>query len=156
MSIITSDLKEAAEKMQQQRLKTSKMIDSFYVEVEAMTGGASACSSSSDMWNYRDRVEEIKAAVYKLLKSSVRNMGGAKEAYDDSMREAMARVKNTGGLHFSEREAGYQIRNIDTYKVLVNLERSITDLTNFSRYLDGRLQWIKDRQRWLLEKEKGL
>lgn len=156
MSFTTTDLQRASEQMSTMRDKTAKILDAYYAELESMIDKISKCPSSSELWGYRDRFEEIRAAIYKLTKSTLRNISSAREVYEDRMRESMARVKNTGGLHFSEREAGYQIKNIDAYKILTNLERSLEDLKVFTKYLEGRLQWMKDRQRWLLEKEKGI
>lgn len=152
----TSSLKDATEKMVDSRKRTSQVIDSLYLELEDLSEKIVTCPSSSEMWNFRDRLEDIRGSIYKLIKSTTRNIGSARETYEAGMREAMVKVKNTGGLHFSEREATYQIKNIDAYKILTNLERSLSDLQAFSRYLDGRLQWVKDRQRWLSDREKRL
>jgi len=156
MNSTTDNFDKLIDQVQTTRKRTIEVIDTYYSELENLTEDISSCSSSSVLWGYRDRLEEMRAGTYKLIKSTTRNLGSAKEAYNDGMRNAMSRMKSTGGLHFSEREASYETKNIGSYKILTNLERSLSDLSNFSRYLDGRLQWIKDRQRWLLEKEKGL
>lgn len=148
-----TDLAKILGNVQEQRTKMEKSLDSLYVEVEALVPDIISCSSADDLWQYRDRLEDIKSTIYRYKKSTIRNLAQAKEAYRDSMRSTMTRTKNTNGLHFNEREAEYEIKNISQYKIQVNIERTLTDVDEFLSYLIGRLVWVKDRQRWLLQQE---
>ncbi len=134
------------------RKKIAKIIDAFYTELEGIVGKASECASTEELWQHRDRVEEIRGAVYKLKKSTSRNTAEAREAYFDSMRADKARGAGDG--HYEERLARYEINNISEYKVLTNLERTLEDINNFSYHLDATLRWIKDRFKWMRDDEQ--
>lgn len=137
---------------QKQRKKYSETLDTLYSETEARTAEVIACTDSEDLWQYRDRLEEMRALVYKLRRSATRNLAEVEDSYKDGIRNAMSLTKSTNGLHFSEREAKYEMQFITEYKILNNLERMVEDLNSFSRYLEGRLNWVKDRQRWLQQR----
>lgn len=145
----TIDLGELLVKAQQQRKKYAESIDAFYLEVEKHAQELASCLDEDDLWQYRDRIEELRALAYKLRRSAARNLAEIEDNYRDSIRIAMANTKNTNGLHFSEREAKYEMQFITEYKIINNLQRMVEDLDKFSRYLEGRLLWIKDRQRFL-------
>lgn len=140
--------------VQTNRTKVSALVDGFYSEIEGILIKVVECPSTTEMWAYRDRLEEIRAQTYRFKKSTQRNLANAKFAYSDGMRTSMVRTKNTGGLHFEERNADYLTRNITQYKILDNVERVTDDLETFSWYLEGRLRWVKDRQHWLLQREQ--
>lgn len=147
------DYKNVLIQVQKQRKKYAETIDAFYVDIEAHTEDIVNCSDSKELWNYRDRLEEIRSVLYKLRKSAYRNFGEIKDNYKDSLRVSMSKTQNASGLHFSEREAKYEMQNITEYKILNNMERVVEDLESFSRYLEGKLSWVKDRQRWIQNNE---
>jgi len=149
----TIDYNDILVKVQQQRKKYAETVDSYYMNIEAVVEEITKCASSEDMWNYRDHVEETKALVYKLRKSVGRNYAEINDGYRDSVRVSMAQMKNVSGTG-EERKAKYEMQHITEYKILNNLERMSEDLEKFSWYLEGRLTWIKDRQRWLQSNER--
>lgn len=158
---MTTDFTEVLKKAQQRRKETSKMIDAFTLEiegtgaVEGLVGKAIKCSSYADSWEIRDRIEAIRAGMYKQQKSYARNLAESKELYKDGMRASMASSRNAGGAAWQEREAQYETTNITSYKLLVQYERMVADIEEFNKYLNGRLNWIKDRQFWLRTLEKN-
>ena len=155
------DYKEVLKKAQHWRKSTASIIDSYLLEIdgtpdiEGIVEGVVKCSSSKEAWEYRDRLEEMRGSMYKLHKSYSRNLAEAREAYNDSMRESMARTKNSGATAWQERQASYEIANITPYKILTQFERLVSDIDNFNKYLSGRLAWVKDRQFWLNSQEKN-
>ena len=140
--------------VQESRAKISVAIDTFYSEIEGLLVAVSECPSSTDMWEYRDRFEEIRAKTYRFKKSTQRNLAEAEFAYNDGMRSSMSKMKSTNGMHFEERNAEYQTRNITQYKILDCVKRVVDDVDTFSWYLNGRLRWVKDRQHWLAQREQ--
>lgn len=153
-----TDLSTALESIQQEQQKVQRALNTFRDEIESdqFLQGVMNCTKSRDMWAYRDRIEEIKAGVYKMRRKVSRNYGQARDLYKDGMRSAMARAKNAGAMAYAEREAEYEIQNITEYKLMNTLERMKDDLDLFYYYLEGRLRWIVDRQRWLQHDEKML
>ena len=149
----TIDYSDILVKVQKQRKKYAETVDSFYMNVEAVVEDISQCTSSEEMWNYRDHLEETKATIYKLRKSVGRNYAEIKDGYRDSVRVSMSQMKNVSGTG-EERKAKYEMQHITEYKILNNLERMSEDLEKFSWYLEGRLTWVKDRQRWLQSNER--
>jgi hypothetical protein len=145
----TIDYSDVLVRVQQQRKKYAETIDNLFSELESHTEDIINATDPEDLWNYRDHMEEMRATVYKLKKSAGRNHAEIQDGYRDGVRASMARVQNTNGLHFSEREAKYEMQFITEYKILNNLERMVEDLDKFSWYLEGRLRWVKDRQRML-------
>jgi len=158
MSIDYADVLSTAQKW---RKNTAKIIDTYLLEidgageVEGLVEGVVKCSTSKEAWEYRDRLEEMRGAMYKLHKAYARNLAEAQEAYSDAMRESMSRTKNSGATAWQERQASYEITNITPYKILTQFERLVNDIENFNKYLNGRLAWIKDRQFWLNSQEKN-
>lgn len=147
------DYKEVLIQVQKQRKKYSETIDTFYSNIESQTEDIVKASSTEELWNYRDSLESIKGVLYKLRKSASRNYAEIQDNYRDSLRVSMSKTQNTSGLHFSEREAKYEMQNITEYKILNNIQRIVEDLDLFSRYLEGKLAWVRDRQRWLQNNE---
>lgn len=146
---------------QEWRKKTAQMIDAFTIEIEGneqiegLVSKVMKCGSYTESWEVRDRLEAMKAAVYKQEKSYARNRAEAHEVYRDGMRTSMSRTKNSGATAWQEREATYEVANITPYKILNQFERLLEDLEIFSKYLNGRLAWVKDRQFWLRTQEKS-
>ena len=151
----TPDYSDILVKVQQQRRKYQETIDTFYAELESHTNDISECHDADELWNYRDRLEEMKAMTYKLRRSSNRNLAEIQDGYRDGVRVAMSKSQNSNGLHFAEREAKYEMQFITEYKIKSNLERMVDDLEKFSWYLESRLTWVKDKQRWLQSKERS-
>lgn len=155
------DYNKILKQAQDARLKIKQTVDSFTAEIEGtdtlpgLVTTMIECASYTDSWGVRDRLEGMKAALYKMEKSTSRNVAQSKESYRDGMRTSMGRTKNSGATAWQEREATYEIANITTYKILNQLEQTLADLDIFSRYLNGRLAWVKDRQFWLRTLEKN-
>lgn len=151
----TVNFSDVLVKVQTQRKKYSETIDAFYVDIEAHTEDIIECTTTEELWSYRDRLEEIRGSVYKLKRSAARNYAEIQDNYRDSLRVSMSKTKTANGLAYSEREAKYEMQNITEYKILNNMERIVEDLDRFSKYLEGRLAWVKDRQWWVQAKEKS-
>jgi hypothetical protein len=147
-------MSEILVKAQEHRKKYAERVDSYYADIEASVPHIIEESDPDKLWSYRDNFEEIKAKTYKMSKSVSRNRAEVFDNYKDSLRNSMAKTNNAGGLHYSEREARYEMANITEYKIINNLDRIIEDLDRFVRYLEGRLMWIKERQRFLQDKTK--
>lgn len=140
---------------QKYRNQVKKALDTFYSEIEDLhMPKAMECASSEELWEYRNRLEEIKAQTYKMSKATLRNLSSANEIYQDGLRSAMHKSKSTGGLHFEERKAKYETSNITEYKTVRQLEHVKEDISEFRWWLEGRLRWVKDRQKWLREEEQ--
>ena len=153
MTTGTVNYSDVLVQVQKQRKKYAETLDAFHVDVEAHVEDVINCSSSEELWDYRDKLEEIRGTVYKLKKSAARNKAEISDGYHDSVRVSMAGIKNATGTG-EERKAKYEMQHITEYKILNNLERMVEDLERFSWYLEGRLNWIKDRQRWLMNNER--
>jgi len=151
----TTNYSDVLVKVQKQRKKYAETLDTLYAEIESHSEKVPSIEHSDDLWEYRDRFEEIRGVIYKLKKSANRNCAEIKDGYRDGIRNAMAKANHASGLAFAEREAKYEMQFITEYKILSNLERMVEDLDKFSWYLEGRLRWIQDRQRWLDWRERG-
>lgn len=150
----TINMPEILVKTQQMRKKYAERVDAYYADIEASVPHIISESDPEALWSYRDNFEEIKAMTYKMSKAISRNRAEIQDNYRDSLRNSMAKTNNTGGLHYNEREAKYEMANITEYKILNNLDRVSEDLDKFVRYLEGRLMWIKERQRFLQDKSR--
>jgi len=148
-----TDYSEVLIKVQQQRKKYAETVDAFHVDIESKVEDIINCPTADEMWNYRDMLEEIRGMMYKLKKSASRNLSEIKDGYRDSERIFMAGIKNAQGTG-EERKAKYEAQHITEYKIQNNLDRMVEDLERFSKYLEGRLTWVKDRQFWLQRSEK--
>jgi hypothetical protein len=155
-------LGELAETMEHRRKKIATTLDRFYLEIDGPSNEEQGficlvdqmkdVSTSEEAWNVRDRIEELRAGLYRLRKTSSRNLAEARDAYYDSIRVEKSRGRSEG--HYEEREAKYEMKHIHQYKIMRNLERTYEDVEAFSFYLEGRLRWVKDRLRWLREDEQ--
>ena len=149
----TIDYNDVLIKVQGQRRKYAETIDAFHLDIESCSEDIIACGTSDELWNYRDKMEAIKATIYKLKKSAARNNSEIKDNYRDSERAYQAGIRNPQGT-VEERMAKYEAQHITEYKIQNNLDRMVEDLERFSWYLEGRLTWVKDRQFWLQHKER--
>jgi len=131
------------------------LVDTFHAEVETGAHRVGAeILNLSDIRQFIDRWEEIRSEVNRHHRKIHRALMDAQDRYQDGLRRAMGSSRRSKGLHYREREAEYEIKNIDTYQVLRNLEKIEKDLSLFLSSLTQRLFWLDARRREILSIEK--
>lgn len=157
-----TDLTQIVGNVETSRKKIAETLDRFTREIEGpsdeehdfvcIVEKVQSASDSEELWDARDRMDEIRGGLYKLRKSTARNYAEASDAYYDAIRQEKSRGGNSG--HYEEREAKYEMKHIHEYKIMRNLERTLSDIETFSYYFEGRLRWVKDRLKWVRENEQ--
>ena len=131
------------------------LVDAFQDEVdEAAEAVAKPTTMLPDVRQTLDRWEEIRSEANKHHRKIYRSLLDAQDRYQDGLRTAMGSSRRAKGLHYQEREAEYEIKNIDTYQLLRNLEKIEKDLSLFLSSLTNRIFWLDARRREILSVQR--
>jgi len=132
-----------------------KLVDSFQDEIDKAADDVSGpLTKLPDVRQTLDRWEEIRSEANRHHRKIYRSLMDAQDRYKDGLRAAMGSSRRAKGLHYQEREAEYEIKNIDTYQLLRNLEKIEKDLSLFLSSLTNRIFWLDARRREILSVEK--
>lgn len=96
-----------------------------------------------------DKWSHTRSNVFRLNWKATRVHSDAKDNHDDGMRPLLASGASNKSS-FEERHAAYISRNIESYRVLRQLEKLVeVDLRPFMFYLDRKIRWLEDKRRQL-------
>ena len=140
-----------------EKIKTSLygLMDKFAEEVEEGAVKIVAPSATlADVRQLLDRWEELRFEVSKHHRKINRSLMDAQDKYQSGLRNAMGSHRRAKGLHYKEREAEYEIKNITTYQILRNLEKIEKDLSLFATSLNRRIFWLDARRLEMLTAQK--
>ena len=134
----------------------SALVDTFHDEIEQGSQKVAAPTITlPDIRQTLDRWEEIRSEVSHNHRKIYRHLMDSQDRYYDGLRTAMGSSRRAKGLHYREREAEYEIKNIGTYQILRNLEKIEKDLEHFLRSLNNRIYWLDARRREVLSTQKS-
>ena len=142
--------------------KLRDLIDSYYDELDGsdeenpkrgLMERVRSAHSTEVLWEIRDRVELMRFDLHRQRLRLQRNLSAVSESYRTDVRKTMT-TSSPQSAAYAEREAHYEMKNIDKYKLKVILERQVNELTDVLFFLDSQLKWIKDRQQWLRQEEQ--
>ena len=138
------------EELKQIKINLYKLVDAWQKEIEEEAKMIAGSISLSDIRQALDRWEEIRSETSKRNRKITRSFLDAQDRYRDGLRRSMAGMGGSRGLHYKEREAEYEIKNIDTYQLLRNLEKIKEELTLFLMALSQRIIWLDQRRKEVL------
>lgn len=131
--------------------KTARaVLDKYREDVEEQTEEFRAGDRTIQLvTSYIDTWQYTRGKIFDRHWKTIRLLEEARDQYRDGMRAHLSRglTGKQSSAHYNEREAVYEMKNAEQYKILRLLEKVDIEMRAISQHLDRKIRWLEDMRR---------